>query len=185
MYPHARRGANADPDHATTTHVIHGTYRIWPRRHAFRNDYCLSCDAPRPAEQISSLVVLHVYWIPLIPLGRWKHWACEVCGQCPCHDSKGRSFTATLCTALCIAAIAVWIAAFPPNGSLIFWTFPAGVLALATLTMMARRAGTQTRYRNLFATVVPADDEICPYCTVALVSEFNECRCPSCRVRRL
>lgn len=167
--------------------LIHGTYQFWPRRHAFRNDYCLSCDAPRPAEQTSSLVVLHVYWIPLIPLGRWKSWKCEACGERPYHDSKLRwSFKATLSAVLCIASISVWILPAPADATLVFGALRVALpAAAAVMVSLAVRAGEATTYRERFATVAPANDEVCPYCAVELVSEFNEFRCPSCRVRRL
>ena len=52
--------------------VIHGVYRWGRKLVAYRNDYCLSCAAPRLAFQHRTFDVLHAFWIPLIPIGLWK-----------------------------------------------------------------------------------------------------------------
>jgi hypothetical protein len=56
---------------------------MFPRRVAFRNDYCMACNAPRRAVQIRTLDVIHLYFIPLLPLGLWKRWCCCTCGMNP------------------------------------------------------------------------------------------------------
>jgi hypothetical protein len=63
--------------------IIHGRY-FWGRTLlAFRNDYCLTCRAPRLAFLHRTFDVLHVFWIPVLPLGVWKRWLCGTCGANP------------------------------------------------------------------------------------------------------
>src|SRR4029079_9584291 len=68
--------------------LIHGLYRWSPKRVAFRNDFCLKCAQPRRAVQIRTLNAVHLFWIPILPLGLWKRWLCTVCGSNP-HEYPG------------------------------------------------------------------------------------------------
>ena len=40
--------------------IWHGVYRLFPRKVGFRNDYCMTCRAPRRAEQVRTFDVLHL-----------------------------------------------------------------------------------------------------------------------------
>jgi hypothetical protein len=50
-----------------------GCYRWRQRRTAFRNDSCMSCQRQVRADCIRAFVVVYVKFIPLLPLGFWKH----------------------------------------------------------------------------------------------------------------
>jgi len=63
--------------------LVVGSYSYRKTIVAYRNDYCLTCDAPRLAHRIRSLEVLHVYFIPLLPLGFFRNWKCSACGADP------------------------------------------------------------------------------------------------------
>jgi len=49
--------------------IINGIYRFRPKHVAFPNDYCLSCSQPRRSVQIRTFDTLHIFWIPILPLG--------------------------------------------------------------------------------------------------------------------
>jgi hypothetical protein len=173
--------------------VIHGIYRVLPSRVAFRNDYCMVCEAPRRAMQVQTLDWLHVYFIPVIPLGFRKRWLCAECGMCPHQIHLTRrllevaalvvfvSFTAFFwCVCLFIVP---GIAEDPP----VFWIFgvisPLG--AIATATHLAMSGPDVSGYEYRLRELPPADDVNCPFCGVPLVDEYFECHCPSCGVRRM
>src|SRR5262249_35658489 len=63
--------------------VVYGIYKVARRIVAFRNDYCLSCAAPRLAYRHRTFDILHVFWLPVLPLGMWKRWHCSACGNDP------------------------------------------------------------------------------------------------------
>src|SRR5258708_39448951 len=46
---------------------------------AYRNDFCLSCEAPRRAHQVRSFKAYRVFYIPVLPLGFWREWQCSEC----------------------------------------------------------------------------------------------------------
>src|ERR1700686_3493787 len=45
--------------------IIRGSYHFWPKRVAFRNDYCLRCQAPRRSIAIRTFDVGHLFWNPI------------------------------------------------------------------------------------------------------------------------
>jgi hypothetical protein len=69
--------------------IVRGAYYYRRKPVAFRNDYCLSCNAPRRSIAIRSFDVGHFFWIPILPVGFWRHWVCSVCGRKP-HSRKRR-----------------------------------------------------------------------------------------------
>src|SRR5690349_21622497 len=93
--------------------VIHGTYHFGRRILAFRNDYCLTCAGPRLANLHRTFDVLHVFWLPILPLGSWSRWKCGTCGSNP-HARAATS------RALKWAGIACLVI-----GSVVFWAAPA------------------------------------------------------------
>src|SRR4051794_39405709 len=86
--------------------IIHGIYHFSPQRAAYRNDYCLSCDTVRVAEQVKTLDVVHFYFIPVVPLGRRKHWRCAVCGHDP-HERVKSTQRFKVLTAIMFGFLAV------------------------------------------------------------------------------
>ena len=70
--------------------IVYGAYHFWPKRIAFRDDYCLSCHAPRRSLALRTFDVGHVFWIPILPVGFWKHWKCTVCGRDPHVNPRTR-----------------------------------------------------------------------------------------------
>ncbi len=57
--------------------LIHGVYRFWPKKVAFRNDFCLSCEAPRRSIAVRTFDVGHVYW------SRLCQWVSGSTGRAP------------------------------------------------------------------------------------------------------
>jgi hypothetical protein len=167
--------------------VIHGTYRLFPRRIAFRNDSCLTCAAARRAILISTFDVIHVFWVPLVPIGRWKRWTCSVCGKRPDENRESRrSFKIAGLILLIVFAVVFWLTpvdAQEPAASWIFRIgFPLG--ALATAIHLARWT-PKPGYKEALQTVAPANDLACPFCAVPLVQATLDCYCPACQVKRL
>jgi len=66
--------------------VITGTYNFRPKVVAFRSDYCRNCQSESIALARRSIDVLHVFWIPIFPLGIWTRWYCQRCDSRP-HEA--------------------------------------------------------------------------------------------------
>ena len=63
--------------------LLHGHYKFFRRRVAVRNVWCTVCKEPRLAIGIRSIVVIHLFWIPILPIARVTDWACSTCGKNP------------------------------------------------------------------------------------------------------
>lgn len=89
--------------------IIHGAYHFWPKRVAFRDDYCLSCQTPRRSIAFRTFDVGHVFWIPILPVGFWKHWKCTACGRDPhVNPRTRRSFKWAGLIVLIGASVMLW-----------------------------------------------------------------------------
>jgi hypothetical protein len=166
--------------------LVHGTYHWLPRRTAFRNDFYMACAAPRRADQISTLNVLHIFWVPVAPLGRWKRWRCTGCGNPPNHNVKTRRiFKIAGVIVLVFFTVVVWTSpgmADEPAVWAVRVIAPLG--AVASVIHIATSSPDEPGYRARRLAVVPADDEICPFCGTTLFNAPPVCFCPACDVRR-
>jgi hypothetical protein len=59
--------------------VIHGHYKFFPKRVACKNAWCTSCEDETLAVGTRRILLLHVFFIPLLPLGTTTTW---ICGHC-------------------------------------------------------------------------------------------------------
>jgi len=63
--------------------VVHGYYKLFRRRAAVRNAWCAVCKQPRLAVGVRSLLVIHLFWIPVLPVARVTDWFCASCDNDP------------------------------------------------------------------------------------------------------
>jgi hypothetical protein len=82
--------------------IIHGIYHWRPRRTAFRNDYCRACKAQTVSVLIRTVDVLHLFWIPVLPLGVWSRWFCMRCKSRP-HQNVATRRGFKIAGAACLA----------------------------------------------------------------------------------
>jgi hypothetical protein len=166
--------------------LIHGAYHFWPKRVAFRNDYCVSCKAPRRAVAVRTFDVGHIFWIPILPVGFWRHWQCSTCGRKPHAGPKSfRLLKWIALSSLIVASVAFW--AFPvesnPGSNFISWLFRVGAPIGATLLLINLLSPRSLREK--LATVAAAADAVCPFCATPLVvGTGTRWSCPGCGVVR-
>src|SRR5262249_6809808 len=154
---------------------------------AFRNDFCLACSAPRMAVQVSTLRVFHLYWVPLLPLGRRSRWLCAECGAQPHHNVKTRRvFKVGGLAVLVFLTGFFWMTPGIPGEPVITWVIRVTALigALGTAVWIAR-SSPEVDYRQRMLTVVPSEERLCPFCNVALIRTSLDCYCPECQIKRL
>ena len=167
--------------------ILRGAYHLWPKRVAFRNDYCLACKAPRRSVAVRTFDVGHLFGIPLIPVGFWRHWTCTVCGRNPHARSRIKlRITSSALYLLLGLSVAFWI--IPVDPSFEIGTRVCRIAApLGVLLLLARllRALKQPSLRKQLAAIPPAADTACPFCAAPLVTGTEErWSCPTCGVLR-
>jgi ribosomal protein L37AE/L43A len=167
--------------------IIHGAYHFWPKRVAFRNDYCLSCKAPRRSIAVRTFDVGHIFWVPILPVGFWRHWQCSVCGRKP-HVARWSVRSLKWVALACLIGVSAIFWAVPEantGSALIGWLFrlaaPAGAIVL--LVHLLRSRGSSLRKR--LAAIPAAAETTCPFCeTPLVVGTGTRWSCPACGVVR-
>ncbi len=156
--------------------LIHGSYHFWPKRVAFRNDYCLRCHAPRRAIAVRTFDVGHIYWIPILPVGFWKHWKCTVCDHDP-HESPTtrRSFLWMGLFCLIGVSVMLWVVPSDSNVGIEVWALRIAALA-ATIWLLSYllRTPSQPSLNERLAAIEPASDAVCPFCATPLLAGDGE-----------
>jgi hypothetical protein len=165
--------------------LIHGVYHWAPRAVAFRNDFCRRCDRPRVSLRIRTFDVLHVFWVPVLPLGFWRRWQCAECGTAP-HEllrtRRGFKIAGALC--LLLFTVSVWV--IPPGTDLdaaVVWGMRIGwpLLLLLTLRSIVRHR-PEAALADLLMVVPPFDGRRCPVCGGDLLTA-PELHCGACGAR--
>lgn len=165
--------------------LIHGIYRFSTRRVAFRNDYCLSCGGERLAIRLRSFLVLHLFWIPVLPLGFWGGWVCAVCGRPPAATGKTRrGWRIAAAAAIGLAALIFWVVPAPEAERALAWSLRAATtVALVVALRWARADPVQSSYKTRLAAVVSYASSLCPFCG-GQMNPLPGWHCETCRVAR-
>lgn len=166
--------------------VIHGTYQFRPKRTAFRNDYCDSHGGARRSIQTRTFDAIHIFWIPIVPLGFWNRWICTACNrQTSVSTRTRRPFKwAGLIVLLCLGAM-FWAAPLPADFIAGGWRIRIGAPlgAIFLLIHLFRTSKNPSRADRL-RTIPTAIDTVCPLCGRQLLILASRCSCPVCGVIR-
>ncbi len=160
--------------------LIHGLYHWRPKRIAFRADYCRSCEASRIAVLIRTIDVLHVFWIPILPLGMWSRWFCGTCGRRPHQSTRTRrGFKVAGAIALALYSAAVWMP-FANDEDWMVWVLRV-LLPILTVLLAASalRAPLEPDFKARLAQVAEFQGWFCPICGGNLVN-FPRLYCTQC-----
>lgn len=162
--------------------MLHGTYYFGRKRVACRNAYCTTCRAPRFAEGFKSLVVLHIFFIPFLPIATTVRWFCSSCRKE--IDAKRPSRPWILVAGILFGLFMTFVSLMmlldgqqkeSASGMLVF-----GPLMVIGLIYMIRKQD----YRGYVASQekVPAlPDDRCPYCKAPLFAAVTP-HCHACKV---
>ncbi|MDX1508501.1 MAG: hypothetical protein R3358_09500 [Woeseiaceae bacterium] len=164
--------------------VVFGTYNWRPRDVAFRRDLCLRCKFEGVAVARRTWDFFHLFWIPVLPLGRWTRWHCAVCDQDPAvATSVRRPFRLML---VAIGGLLFLSAAFRATAdgyysAEITWLIRVGaILAIAALAWWALRPGGSPEWRRRREAVSAYAEPGCPLCGAHLSRSLDGTRCTGC-----
>jgi RNA polymerase subunit RPABC4/transcription elongation factor Spt4 len=167
--------------------IFYGRYRFWKKRVGVRNDYCNACDQEHLTEQWRSVDFGHIYWIPLIPLGVYRHWHCANCGLDPRarYKTSFKSLKIIGLVSVAIVFLATLMMPTQPGELLIAWGFRS-VLILTFLGLLywTFKGSTDDDLRNQKKRemVVPLSTDVCVYCDGDLTNDEYP-YCPFCEVQ--
>jgi hypothetical protein len=163
-----------------------GVYRFWSKRVAFRNDYCVACDAQRLAVQVRSFYVGHVWWVPVLPLGFWKQWVCSACSRPPHVVTRTRrGFKVALIGVAILFALPIWLLTPEPGEVAGFWSLRLASVVLLAGSIWWATTGHRANpsLREGLARVQPYAARTCPFCG-GYLQDQPSWHCPACAVER-
>jgi hypothetical protein len=153
--------------------LIHGTYHWLAKVVAFRNDFCRHCDHPRLAIRVRTLDVLHLFFLPLLPLGFWRRWRCAVCGLDP-HAlvRTRRGFKIAGASILAMFGVIAWtVLAEVEEDRAVLWAMRIGAPILLALTIRSiARHRAEPALDALLLGIAPFAGHVCPLCGGSLLS---------------
>ena len=184
------RGQTQPSDRSgATMFIVLGTYRFRAARVAFRNDFCIQCQAERTAICVRTLDVVHVFWLPLLPVGVFKRWYCSTCGQRPeLARTARRSIKVLALIVVSAMAALLWLAPIrnkEDRVDAVIWgmRIGSGVGLIAIARWIAGGSDDVVR-RERLAALQSSDALECPVCSVHLIPG-SPWQCPSCGMVRL
>jgi hypothetical protein len=134
---------------------------------------------------MKALALLHILFIPVLPLGNWRYWRCSVCGCNPhAQPSLGKGIQWAAVLLLAVAAFGVWMGPVEED-PFYFWggriIFPPLFVVVLRYTL---RSKPDLRLRDKLMEIHPGDDVDCPCCGRPLVLG-DTWRCSGCVIKKI
>ena len=163
--------------------IIHGVYRWSPRRVAFRRDYCRRCEVGTLSVLVRTFNVVHVFWVPVLPLGAWGRWLCVRCDTNPHASARTRrSFKVALVVLAALFNLVAWLTPQRTTSDLEVLIMRAVTLVLLVVSIRwAAHHRPEPNFTSRLAAVRPYDWWECPLCGGQLLQAPPLVQCPSCK----
>lgn len=169
--------------------ILYGTHRFGLKKIGARKDFCNACERECVAEQWQSFDCGHVFFVPLIPLGRRQRWCCSLCGSDPrarYRTSKPMRIIGLF--VLPVFFVPLWFVHEPtrlhrPSDAYAPYVMAfifGGVWLWLLFTTFKRSSGAPEDTRR--AAVVPLSLDTCLFCRGPLALEPHP-HCPACGIR--
>lgn len=153
--------------------AAHKGYKIAP---------CNHCDAPRTIVEWSWNQWLHVFYIPLLPMGKAGSWQCAACGLEP-KEKKATSIVVKLVLLLMLLLFAPIpiIGGFEAMEPWIYWPLMALIAWFFWLVIKSMVTHRKTMKKFAQENMLPLlSKEACELCEGKLESNKNVLQCQDC-----
>jgi hypothetical protein len=166
-----------------------GRYSFRKKLVAYRNDYCLSCEAPHRAYRVRNFEVLHIHFVPVLPLGFWRFWKCSVCGRDPhVNPHTGKMWLWIFIVFLALLSVMAWIVpvSHAENKDDVFGIWVMRFACPLVLLFFFYHLPFQRpplHLKEKLREIQPAQEGICPLCQNALIPG-TRWHCSFCGVER-
>jgi hypothetical protein len=166
---------------------LFGVYKLAPKQIAYRQDYCIHCQCNRVAFLDRYWGILHIVFVPILPLGRVRSWRCSSCNLHP--RLKAIPLDAWRVILAFVAFVpmtfAFWCMTPEPDTAETIWLcrglLSVGVIWLAWWISGQMRAPGWVKQRAKEAGLVSTN--ICIRCGSGMVST-EPAHCPACGLER-
>ena len=162
--------------------IIYGVYRWRPLNVAFRQDYCRSCAQGTLAVRQRTFNAIHLFWVPVLPLGWWSRWLCVRCGTDP-HATVGTLRWVKIAVAVLLGLfnVGVWLTPKGASSNLEVLVYCGALLLFfAVAVRWAIVHEPERDFRANLARMPPYEGWDCPLCGAELV-RLASAYCPACK----
>jgi len=167
---------------------LYGSYKFFPKRVACKNAWCTCCEDATFAVGTRRLRFLHVFFIPVLPLGTVTDWTCRVCGRD--IDARRPVGSAVAGCGIWAGALLVFLGLIPLLVAVLTGRRPStqgvwplllglGIPMMVGFSWIRRRA--QRGYEATVKAIEPLNGESCPLCG-GPVSDPAKPRCATCDI---
>ena len=165
--------------------IIHGIYKIFRRKIAYKNVLCNHCNEIKHSEQLRALYFMHLYFIPLLPLGSYKYWECGKCKNDPHARTKESKWMLWFgVVVFSIMLFATFFAGNIPKEDANVMLI--GQIALGSLVIYCGyKLNRNGKIKNAAIINPIYIDENCHYCKDKLVKVNSGMMCEKCNLLRL
>jgi hypothetical protein len=167
--------------------IIDGRYKLFRRKVACRNVWCSLCSAQRLAIGTRYLAVYHLFFVPLMPLGRAVEWRCNACFIQVDAFRPVRTWISGLGMLAGLFFVLFGAAGFLPAPTNVTRPvdlgFSLGMVGLGVVMVgfFAWLRHRRRRHEEAVRQVVPLAGDSCPLCAGALAPAVRP-YCPACEV---
>jgi hypothetical protein len=149
---------------------------------AYRNDFCLTCQAQCRAYQVSRVLFIRFHFIPVLPMGTWRTWYCSVCTQNP-HAIPGRfeELKRVMLVVLATVSFFGWIASDSNSG--VWWMRIAPLMVIAVGLLLMAKKWTTLELQAKLSQIPPDAESSCPLCGAPLLLD-SDWRCSACGLKK-
>ena len=167
--------------------LLHGFYRWCSKSIAFRHDYCRHCESETTSVLVRTLDVIHIYWVPLLPIGLFRRWRCRQCGNHPHIGTKTRiGFKIAGLIILILMTLSFWLAEPSDDMEPVpLWGFRLCLLLACILTIRSiRKQVDEPSFKKTLHLVQPYAGQLCLLCGGELAIG-NPSICTACKAKHL
>lgn len=153
-----------------------GRYRWFSKHIAYRSDYCLTCESPQIANQYRTFDFIHLYHIPVVPLGFWRHWHCAACDNDPHLRQRTARWVKILAAVVFgLLAVVYWLLYRIHREESSVITAILFTVMVPIFLVLAIRHRPGPMLEEQLRTIPPLDDEHCYYCGGELWGMPRQC----------
>lgn len=163
--------------------IAYGHYKIADRVIGYRKDWCNHCDGECHSEQHRAFYLGHLYWLPIVPLGIYRYWACKACRKNP--RERTRTSSGMLIVGVVVFSIMLVALMFPPIPTRDVGTiWGARLFFVAMIALLVYMIRARSKESPVIKSVSPYPTDKCYYCDDKLVNLHGR-YCEKCHVHSL
>jgi len=168
--------------------IIYGWYKWGKKFIGYKKDLCYRCKTKTVWHRLRYFPFVHIFWIPLLPLGVFKEWVCDQCQKSPKPSSSigGSMIFGILGVPILLLALLVLGAGFTGDSGVLWLGLLMLCISAAIFGYMIYRIRVSRRDKQLREATRDEQDSLlhepCLYC-LGEIQLLSKPACIDCGAR--